>query len=71
MPDLEYQTHHSDQQADAKEQGVADPMGNLDPNLKPGDKQVANYLIHRMIWDGQEKAGNVVIDEDGTMKIRE
>lgn len=73
MPDLEYQTHHNDEQQDGKEKGVRGPVNNLDPNLKPGDKQAANYLIHRMMWDGQEKVDqrDVKIGEDGSLKIRD
>ena len=46
---------------------------STDDSLKPGDKRTVNYLVHRMIWDQQEKLDldDRAISKDGTMEIQD
>lgn len=46
---------------------------STDSSLKPGDKRTVNYLVHRMIWDQQEKldVDDRAISKDGTMEVQD
>ncbi|WP_312518091.1 hypothetical protein [Anaerospora sp.] len=46
---------------------------STDSSLKPGDKRTVNYLVHRMIWDQQEKIDidDRAISKDGTMEVQD
>lgn len=46
---------------------------STDASLKPGDKRTVNYLVHRMIWDQQEKLDldDRAISKDGTMEVQD
>ncbi len=46
---------------------------STDDSLKPGDKRTVNYLVHRMIWDQQEKLDldDRAISKDGTMEVQD
>lgn len=45
----------------------------LDANLQPSTKATANYLIHRMLWDQQDKVDNddVAVSKQGTMEVQD
>lgn len=45
----------------------------LDANLQPSTKATANYLIHRMLWDQQDKLDNddVAVSKQGTMEVQD
>lgn len=46
---------------------------SLAQSLKSGDKRTANYLIHRMLWDQQEKLDldDIATSQDGTMEVQD
>lgn len=46
---------------------------SADSSLKPGDKRTVNYLVHRMVWDQQEKVDldDRAISKDGTMEVQD
>jgi len=46
---------------------------STDSSLKPGDKRTVNYLVHRMIWDQQEKLDidDRAVSKDGTMEVQD
>jgi hypothetical protein len=46
---------------------------SLAESLKVGDKRTANYLIHRMLWDQQEKLDldDIATSQDGTMEVQD
>lgn len=63
---------------DTKTMGFEDALDytvnqSTDSSLKPGDKRTVNYLVHRMIWDQQEKIDidDRAISKDGTMEVQD
>lgn len=48
--------HHSDSQAIGKEDALDYTVNkSTDKSLKSGNLRTVNYLVHRMLWDRQEK----------------
>lgn len=47
--------HHSDSQAMGKEAGLGYAVGGASPSLKSANMRTVNYLVHRMLWEQQEK----------------
>lgn len=63
---------------DTKTMGFEDALDytvnqSTDSSLKPGDKRTVNYLVHRMVWDQQEKIDldDRAISKDGTMEVQD
>jgi len=67
-------TNHDKPIRMGKEAGLDYTVNNtLLASLKSGDKRTANYLIHRMLWDQQEKLDldDIAISQDGTMEVQD
>jgi hypothetical protein len=47
--------HHNDAQPMGKEAGVNYAVGGAAPSLKSANARTVNYLVHRMLWEQQEK----------------
>ncbi|MDR7868589.1 MAG: hypothetical protein RIN56_17460 [Sporomusaceae bacterium] len=47
--------HHSDSQAMGKEAGLNYTVNSAAPSLRSGNMRTVNYLVHRMLWEQQEK----------------
>jgi hypothetical protein len=47
--------HHTDEQDLGKEAGVNYPVDSAAQSLKSANMRTVNYLVHRMLWEQQEK----------------
>ena len=47
--------HHTDSQDLGKEAGLNYTTDSADESLTNANKRVVNYLVHRMLWEQQEK----------------
>lgn len=55
MINQENPNHHSDNQPIGKEAGLDYTVYAPTKPLKAGNQQTINYLVHRMLWDQQDK----------------
>lgn len=72
MPDIE--NHHTDDQSMGKEAGLDYTVNSsTDRFLQLGDKRTVNYLVHRMLWDQQEKVDldDLIVSSHGTMEVQD
>ncbi len=55
MADMEKNNHHTDDQPMGKEAGLDYTVNVATGDLNNTNKRTVNYLVHRMLWDQQEK----------------
>ncbi len=65
--------HHNNSQAYGKEAGVNYANASADQSLKAANLRTVNYLVHRMLWEQQEK---IDLDDlgwgpDGNMRVED
>ena len=73
MFDAENPNHHTDSSPTGKEAGL-DYTANTapDPSLRSANQRTINYLVHRMLWDQQEKIDLDDLDlSRGTIRVED
>ncbi len=65
--------HHTDSQSLGKEAGLNYPNATVDLSLQEANRRTVNYLVHRMLWEQQEK---IDLDDlgwgpSGNMKVED
>lgn len=73
MPDPERPSHHADNHPDGKEAGLDYTVNSADKSLSAENRRTVNYLVHRMLWDQQEKIGldDLSVSAEGGLDVRD